>query len=172
VCGTASTQAARPALMAPPPAHQLGAEEFIRNQALLNCLLWGRFLNLVAVCVLNPGVVTNSSQVLGQTQCVLCVVGTYLRAAAWTLRLHNYTHSRTSRCVLPTILSSLCRSRAALAWLQQATHEDHIGTIPARRGKSTKLVLLIKTDIARLLFSDNVDARTSRARGLRGKRSD
>jgi hypothetical protein len=60
----------------------------------------------------------------------------------------------------------------ASAWPQRAAHEDHIGTVPARRRKRTKFVLLIKTDIARLLSGDDVNARTSRTRGLRGKRSD
>src|SRR6516165_8153091 len=82
-------------------------------------------------------------------------------------------HSR----VAPTLritndLSSLCRNDAASAWPQQATHEDHIGTFPAHRRKRAKFVLLIKTDIARPLSGDDVDARMSRARGLRGKRSD
>ena len=56
-------------------------------------------------------------------------------------------------------------------WPQQATHEDRIA-VPVRRRKRTKFVLLIKTDIARPLSGDDVDARTSRTRGLRGKRSD
>jgi hypothetical protein len=47
-----------------------------------------------------------------------------------------------------------------------------IGTIPARRRKRTKFVLLIKTDIARLLSGDDVDARTSRVLSVRGKRGD
>jgi len=41
-----------------------------------------------------------------------------------------------------------------------------------RRCNRTKFVLLVKTDIARPLSGDDVDAWTSRARGLRGKRSD
>ena len=57
-------------------------------------------------------------------------------------------------------------------WPQQAAHEDHIGTVPVRRRKRTEIVLLIKTDIARPLSGDDVDTRTSRARGLRGKRID
>src|SRR5215472_1563976 len=36
----------------------------------------------------------------------------------------------------------------------------------------TKFVLFIKADIARLLFGDDVDARTSGARSLRSKRCD
>ena len=58
---------------------------------------------------------------------------------------------------------------SASAWPQQAAHEDRIGTIPARRRKRTKFVLLIKTNIARLLSGDDVDARMSRALSLRGK---
>src|SRR5262249_22916179 len=72
----------------------------------------------------------------------------------------------------PNDLTSLCRNDAASAWPQRAAHEDHIGMVPARRRKRTKFVLLIKTDIARPLSGDDVDARTSRARSLRGKRSD
>jgi Glutathione S-transferase, N-terminal domain len=37
------------------------------------------------VRVLNPGVLGNSSQVLGQTQCVLWVIRTYLCTAARTV---------------------------------------------------------------------------------------
>ena len=96
----------------------------------------------------------------------------YLRAAARTFRLHNRTHRSHLTLRINDDLSSLCRNGAASAWRQQAAHEDHIGTVPARRRKWTKFVLLIKTDIARPLSGDDVDARTSRARGLRGKRSD
>jgi hypothetical protein len=46
----------------------------------------------------------------------------------------------------------------ASAWPQQATHEDRIGIVPVRRRKRTKFVLLIKTDIARPLSGDDVDA--------------
>ena len=60
----------------------------------------------------------------------------------------------------------------ASAWPKQAAHENHIGTVPARRRKRTKFVLLVKTDVACPLSGDDVDARTSRAGGLRGKRSD
>src|SRR6516165_4080179 len=54
--------------------------------------------------------------------------------------------------VAPTLritkdLSSLCRNDAASAWPQRAAHEDHIGTVPARRRKRAKFVLLIKTDM-------------------------
>jgi len=55
--------------------------------------LQGLFVDRIAVCVLNPGAVTDSSQVLGQTQCVLRVVRTYLRAAARTFRLHKHTQT-------------------------------------------------------------------------------
>ena len=64
------------------------------------------------------------------------------------------------------------RLPTASAWSKQAAHENHIGTVPVRRRKRTRFVLLIKTDIARPLPGDDVDARTSRARSLRGKRSD
>ena len=60
----------------------------------------------------------------------------------------------------------------ASAWSNRATHENHIGTVPVRRRKRAKFILLIKTDIACPLSGDDVDARTSRARSLRGKRSD
>ena len=43
-------------------------------------------------------------------------------------------------------------------WPQQAAHEDHIGTVPVRRRKRTEIVLLIKTDIARPLSGDDVNA--------------
>src|SRR6516225_2576952 len=100
------------------------------------------------------------------------VVRMYLRAAARTFRLHNRTHRSHLTLRINNDLSSLCRNGAASAWRQQAAHENHIGTVPVRRRKRTKFVLLIKTDIARPLSGDDVDARTSRARGLRGKRGD
>jgi hypothetical protein len=49
-------------------------------------------------------------------------------------------------------------SPTASAWSNQATHENHIGTVPVRRRKRTKFVLLIKTDIARPLSGDDVNA--------------
>ena len=63
-------------------------------------------------------------------------------------------------------------SPTASAWPKQAAHENHIGTVPARRRKWAKIVLLIKVDIASPLSGDDVDARTSHARGLRSKRGD
>ena len=61
--------------------------------------LYGLFVDRVAVRVLNPSVVADSSQVLGQTQCVFRVVRMYLRASARTFRLYNYTHgSRLNFC--------------------------------------------------------------------------
>jgi hypothetical protein len=62
--------------------------------------LQGLFLDLIAVCVLNPGVVADSSQVVDQTQYVLWVVRMYLRAAARTFRLHKHIHrSHLTLCV-------------------------------------------------------------------------
>jgi hypothetical protein len=96
----------------------------------------------------------------------------YLRGTARTFRLHNYTHGSHLTLRITNDLSLFVEMALRQRWPQQAAHEDRIGPIPARRRKRTKFVLLIKTDIARLLSGDDVDARTSRARGLRGKRSD
>src|SRR5215469_3649626 len=90
-------------------------------------------VDLIAVRVLNPSVVTNSSQVLGQTQCVFRVVRMYLRAAAWTFRLHNNTHRShlTLRVVNEAISSkelSAERQSGRLANLALAAH-----TTPSRR---------------------------------------
>jgi len=103
---------------------------------------------------------------------VFRAVRMYLRAAARTFRLHNHTHRSHLTLRITNGLGSLCRNDAASAWPQRAAHEDHIGTVPARRLKRAKFALLIKTDIARPLSGDDVNARASRARGLRGKRSD
>jgi hypothetical protein len=51
--------------------------------------LYRLFVDLISVRVLNPSVVADSSQVLGQTQCVFRVVRMYLRAAARTFRLRG-----------------------------------------------------------------------------------
>src|SRR5215469_18316345 len=76
----------------------------------------------------------------------------------------SQTYSRSHLTLrITNDLSSLFRNDTASAWPQRAAHEDHIGTVPARRRKQAKFVLLIKTDIARPLSGDAVDARTSRA---------
>jgi len=61
--------------------------------ALLDRLLQDRFLNLVAVCVLDPRLIADASQVLDQSQCVFRPVRIYLRAAARAFCLNNHTHS-------------------------------------------------------------------------------
>ena len=75
------------------------------------------FVDPIAVCVLNPCVVTNSSQVLGQAQCVFWVMRIYLRAAAWTCRLHKLTHRLhpTLRVGERTILAIYSKKKRRLA---------------------------------------------------------
>ncbi len=73
--------------------------------------LYGPFLDLIAVWVLNPGVVANSSQVLGQTQCVFRVVRMDLSAAARTFRFHNHTHGSHLTLRITNGLGSLCRTQ-------------------------------------------------------------
>jgi ATP dependent DNA ligase C terminal region len=59
----------------------------------------------------DPGVVADGSQVLGQTQCVFRVVRMYLRAAARTFRLHNYTHGSHLMLRITNGLGCLCRTQ-------------------------------------------------------------
>ena len=76
-----------------------------------NRYFWGLFVDRIAVCVLNPGVVTNSSQVSGQTQCVLWIIRPYFCRAARTFRLHNYTHGSHLTLRITNDPSSLCRTQ-------------------------------------------------------------
>ena len=46
----------------------------------------------IAVRVLNPRLVPNSSQILDKPKCVIGVVRMYLRGSAWTTRPHNDIH--------------------------------------------------------------------------------
>jgi hypothetical protein len=82
---------------------------------------------------------------------VFRVVRMYLRGTARTFRLHNYTHGSHLTLRITNHLSLFVEMALRQRWPQQAAHEDRIGTIPARRRTRTKFVLLIKTDIARLL---------------------
>ena len=68
--------------------------------------LQGLFVDRIAVCVLNPGAVTDSSQVLGQTQCVLRIVRIDFRRPAGAFRFHNYTHGSHLMLMLLTDLAN------------------------------------------------------------------
>jgi len=70
--------------------------------------LYGLFFDRIAVCVLNPGALTDGSQVLDQTQCVFRVVRMYLRAAARTFRLHDHTHGSHLTLRITNGLGCLC----------------------------------------------------------------
>jgi hypothetical protein len=50
------------------------------------------FLDFIAICVFNPRLVSDGSQISNKTECVFRVVRTYLRGSARTFRLHNQTH--------------------------------------------------------------------------------
>jgi hypothetical protein len=59
---------------------------------LLDRVLQDCFLDLVAVRVLNPRLIADSSQVLDKPKCVPRIVGMYFRGSARTLCFHNHTH--------------------------------------------------------------------------------
>jgi hypothetical protein len=94
-----------------PIVKQLGfccAADGSKEDVLLNRPLQRRFLDLITVCVLNPSLVADSSQVLDQAQCVFRVVRMYLRAAARTFRLHNHPHRSD---LTLRVANEVCRSK-------------------------------------------------------------
>ena len=97
----------------------------------------GCFLDLIAVCVLNPSGVADSSQIMDQAQCVSWVVGMYLRAATPTFRLHNHTHG--SHPTLRVIVVFLARKYLG---------HDQLRSSPRRAGN---VCFWHKADVAALL---------------------
>jgi hypothetical protein len=83
--------------------------------ALLDCVLHDSFLDLVAVRVLNPRLVTDGSQAVDKPKCVLRIVRMYLRWSARTLCLHNHIHTSpftlSSRTIFPRKMPDLLRYR-------------------------------------------------------------
>ncbi len=69
------------------------------HQTLFDSALQDRFLDLVAVLILNPGLVTDRSQIMDKPECMLRVVSVYLRGSARTRCFHN--HAQRSSSIIP-----------------------------------------------------------------------